>query len=105
MRKIPLNIRKQISEDNFYRTCCVADEICFGKIEIHHNMIYAGKQVDDLFALLPVCLYHHEREKCREIGDKLDKVMISRMTIEDEKKFDRINWLVKKQYLDNIKTP
>lgn len=60
MRPIPLKTRKIISEDPFYSLCCRRDEgDCAGRITIEHAIVFAGRQLDHLFSLLPVCEFHH----------------------------------------------
>ena len=82
MRKIPPILRDELANDPFYKTCCIEDDFCSGRIEWHHNLIFAGKQVNERFCILPVCHFHHEHEKNHIIGEKLDYIMWSRATPE-----------------------
>lgn len=98
---IPKQMRDKMSQDKFYLKCCIADETCSGRTEWHHNLIYAGKRQNELFCILPVCHSHHEREKDRKIGDKLDWIMYNRATEEDKLKYPRINWKQKLSFLNS----
>ena len=89
MRKIPESLREEMSKDIFYKKCCVADEFCLGRIEFHHNLIYAGRQVNEKWCILPVCKYHHDREKDKYIGELLDHVMLNRATDDDLRHFSK----------------
>lgn len=94
MRPIPTSLKEEIAEDKFYKRCCIADENCQGRIEWHHNLIYASKQVNEKFCILPICHYHHEHEKDTEIGDRLDYIMLCRATDDDLKRFSKaVNYL------------
>lgn len=58
MRPIPQKLRKELAQDLFMQTCVFMVN-CEGKVEWHHAIIYAGKQVNERWAILPVCEYHH----------------------------------------------
>jgi hypothetical protein len=99
VKPIPKKMRDEMNKDPFYRKCCIADKDCSGKIEWHHGLIYAGRRVGDKFSILPVCQNHHRLEKTRPVRDKLNRVMISRMTEADFKKYPKKNWEQLKNYL------
>ena len=100
MQPIPPKLKKQIDKDSFYRKCCIADYQCGGRIEMHHNLIYSGRQQNYLFAILPVCNYHHGKEKSSENRDRLDWIMLQRTTLEFlTKTFPKRNWIVLQNYL------
>lgn len=91
MRPIPQKLRAIIDSDPYYRVCARAkDGGCEGRITIEHALIYAGQQINDLFALIPLCVWHH-------LGDGLCKpknqlIALSRATPEDLAKYDRVDW-------------
>lgn len=89
MRPIPLKLREEMSEDNFYKKCVLQDENCSGKIEFHHNLIYAGRQVNEKFCILPVCKFHHDHEKNSEIKKRLNWIMWNRATKEQIQKYSK----------------
>lgn len=61
--KIPEDIREQLADDPFMQNCILAplDE-CEGRIEWNHAFTYAGKRVNELWAILPMCTKHHREE-------------------------------------------
>lgn len=77
MRKIPYQLRRELRRDPFYRRCSKAyigfDSNCDGRITWEHAITYAGKQVNEWWAIIPLCEYHHSvGQKWQARGD-LDK--------------------------------
>ncbi len=59
---IPVAMREQMANDPFYTTCCLAYlGGCSGRIEWHHCLIHAGKQIQEPWAIVPACHEHHMR--------------------------------------------
>ena len=90
MRKIPNKLREIIAEDPYYITCARKGIDCGGRITIEHAVTYAGKQVNELWALIPLCYYHH-------LGIGLNKkinrkIALSRATKEDLLKYPKNSW-------------
>ena len=51
--------------------------------------------------ILPVCRFHHEHESRRDIRERLDHVMVNRMTDEQLEKYSRgTDWIYRKKYLN-----
>lgn len=82
MNNMPKALRKELAADPYYAVCCITGEP--GKrgnpIEWHHNLIYAGRQVQEKFAILPVKRTIHAKASKQEIKHKLDWVMLNRAT-------------------------
>ena len=58
--KIPPDIREQLSDDPFMTYCIAGDGWdCDGRIEWQHALTYAGRRVNELWAILPMCSLHH----------------------------------------------
>ncbi len=75
MRKIPQELKDEIASDPYYDKCCMAFRGgCDGRITIEHAIIFAGKQLNELWALLPICEWHHAVNKHQDGGD-LNKEM------------------------------
>lgn len=75
------------------------DGCCSGRLTKEHVWLYAGKQIQELWAIIDLCWYHH-------LGDGLDKlfnewISINRMTKIDEAKYPRKNWSQLRIYLNN----
>lgn len=98
MRAIPPELLQQILLDPFYRKCCLCGS---PTVQLHHNMIHGGRQVNEKFAILPLCPSCHAIEKRKDIHDKLDRIMLSRATDEELKKYSKIiNWVKRKKELN-----
>ena len=101
MRPIPQKLRDEMSADPYYKRCAKHKlGNCSGRITWEHVWIYAGKQINEKWAIIPLCWYHH-------LGDGLDKlfnqwVSINRMMKADEDKYPRKNWRHLKSYLISI---
>ena len=97
MRKLGKHVKDAIDNDPFYKLCARRDEgNCKGRITIEHALIYAGRQIDEIFACLPICAYHHEVDQYAG-GGGMDKkkhewIAISRMTESDRIKYSRRPW-------------
>jgi hypothetical protein len=78
---IPIKIRNQLSSDPFMRVCCLLNGECEGRIEFHHNLIFAGKRINAAFCILPLCTWHHAKEKT--FKRELDVIMVNRANKEE----------------------
>lgn len=75
MNNIPPKLRAEIAADPFYQRCCITGAMAKNtKIEWHHNLIFAGKQVQEKWAILPLVesvhddiAYHKEECDCKEM--------------------------------------
>lgn len=90
MNNMPLSLRKELADDPYYKTCARKSDECSGRITWEHVWIYAGRQIQERFAVIPLCWHHH-------LGDGLDKrenemISIGRATIQDLKKYPRKDW-------------
>lgn len=107
MNSIPLALRKKLEEDPFYSVCAKAsypDHTCKGKITWEHALYFGGKQVQERYAIIPLCEYGHSVNSHQDGGD-LDKkfnewVALHRATDNEltalskaENKFHRRNYL------------
>lgn len=93
MRAIPPSLRNELASDPYYEKCCLSHlGVCEGRIEWHHNLIYAGRQQNRKFCILPLCHGHHMRANNKEVREKLDRIMESRATPEDLAEFPRRAW-------------
>lgn len=97
-----------MNESPFYNRCIREHHGgCAGRITREHALIYSGRQMQEVFAIIPLCERHHG--VCQYQGNlaNLDKrfnewVAISRMTQDDMEKYPRQDWLKKKKWLDSI---
>jgi len=96
MRKLSSETKERIDIDPFYNQCCICRSI---NIQIHHNLIYAGRQVDDAECLLPLCENCHSKARNVDFKEKLDLIMYKRMTLDQFAIYSRSNLLQRYDYL------
>ena len=97
MRPISPKIRKQLASDPFMQKCAYG---CNVKPEWEHALIYQGKQVNEWWAIIPLCTHHHR-------GHGLNKryneyIALSRASEADLMKYSKANWKQKLIYLKGI---
>lgn len=82
MNAIPKKLREEMGLDPFYARCCLrGDGQCSGKVEWHHALIVAGKQLQAKFCILPACKeYHHRFADRKDIKERFAWVYLNRAT-------------------------
>ena len=107
MRPISPRVKQVIEESEFYDRCIrYKEDNCEGRITMEHVFTYGGRQIDEVWAIVPVCAKHHEVDNFQD-GGGMDKkfhewVAIKRMTPADKAKYDRVNWDQRETYLDTL---
>lgn len=74
MRKIPPKLKNEILADPYYKTCARKSPDCDGRITWEHAIIYAGRQLNEKWAIVPLCAYHHSVDYHQD-GPGLNKEM------------------------------
>lgn len=97
MRPIPTKLKEIMSSDPYYKRCARANLDCEGRITWEHSYIYASCQINEVWAIIPLCWRHH-------LGDLLDKkenqrIALRRATPEDLAKYPKKDWEYEKKYL------
>lgn len=72
MSKIPPSLRKQLATDPFYQQCArrgYHGHECAGRITWEHAMTYAGKQIQERWAIIPLCAKAHNVDDWQDRGD------------------------------------
>lgn len=84
MRPIPKRLLAELLEDPYYKQCCISG----GKdVEFHHNLIFAGRQVNRRFCILPLSKGIHEQiVKYKEV---CDWIMWNRSTYAERDEFGK----------------
>lgn len=85
---IPLKMREEMSKDPFYGRCCVTGRL--GKVEWHHNLIFAGKQVNEKFAILPLIEEIHDRVHEKVFKEIVDWIMLNRASDDELVKYGKV---------------
>lgn len=85
---IPDDVRKQLQDEP--DVCARLSDECSGRITWEHALYYAGRKIQDRFAIIKLCEYHH-------LGSGLVKSINqqlagARASEEDMKKYPRLNW-------------
>lgn len=93
MNNIPKKLREDMATDPFYAICCVTGARATRQdpIEWHHNLIFAGSQVQEKFAILPLKHSLHERiNGDKQLKAHLDWIMLSRASEEQLERFSKV---------------
>lgn len=103
-KPIPKKMREELVEDPFMQKCCLSDfdleNQCDGRIEWHHNLIFASNRINEKFCILPVCHFHHVHESVWK--QELNQVMVDRATYEELKPYSKaIDYVALKKRYEN----
>lgn len=110
MNNIPAKLRKELVADPFYKACAregLHGHDCEGRITFEHAIINAGKQVQERWAILPICAKGHEVDRWQDGGD-LDKevhlwIALNRATDDELRAVSRaIDYCQKRDRLNGI---
>lgn len=100
MESIPKDILNQFLENEVNHYCALCGST---PVQIHHNLIFGGRRIHDLWTLIGLCPKCHDIEKRRDIKDKLDWIMCNRATDQELMKYSKVvNWIKRRDYLNTI---
>lgn len=68
MRPIPLKLREEMGNDPYYKICARSNDGCDGRITFEHAVIFAGRQLNEKWSILPLCEFHHAVNKHQDNG-------------------------------------
>lgn len=89
-----------MANDPFYKKCCISGSTS-EKIEWHHNLIYAGKQVQEKWCILPLAKSIHD--KIEIYKDQVDWLMLNRATDNELARYSKvIDLKAKRERLNKI---
>lgn len=97
MRPIPLKLRKQIANNPFYKKCCITRSL---NVSLEHCWIYNGKQINELWAIVPLDRELNTSHPPKDIKDKCRLISLRRATKEDLAKYPKFNWEQELNYLE-----
>lgn len=94
MRKIPTELKERLAADPRMKVCAAAHlGDCEGRIEWHHVWIYAGRQINESWAIVGACHYHHsEVNSNREVKEAFERASLLLASVEDLDTYPRKNW-------------
>ena len=100
MRPLTSKAKHAIDTDIFYKTCIRKHEgDCAGRITIEHALKYRNRQLDDVFALLPLCWHHHLVDLDKRYNEY---VALKRATEEDLAKYPKSDFKQLRKHLIHI---
>lgn len=104
MRPIPPAMREQMARDPYYSRCALlfTNNVppCAGHIEWHHVWIYASKQINEPWAILPACRHHHGLvNQSSVVKEAFERLSLRRATPEHLASYPRKDWQQLKTYL------
>lgn len=77
--KIPPKMRAEMAADPFYSICSLAHvpgHICGGKVTWEHAIIFAGKKVQEKWAIPPICERGHAVNSFQDAGTMKKEVNV-----------------------------
>ena len=88
MNKIPPRLRADMAADPYYQICCRRDGECSGRITWEHAFTFAGRQVQEKWAIIPLCWWHHLGRGLNKAINRI--IAIGRATPEELAKYPGI---------------
>lgn len=90
MNNIPPKLRERLAADPFYAVCSMrhlTNHVCKGKVTWEHSIIFAGSQLQERWAIIPLCEWGHSVNSYQD-GPGLDKkkniwIATQRATVEE----------------------
>lgn len=88
------------------RRMALHDHECEGRITREHALMYAGRKIDEPWAIVLLCAKAHNVDLFQDIGI-MDKrinewIAVNRMTPEIERQYSRVTWMQKRAYLNSL---
>lgn len=104
MRAIPTHLKKILEAMPRMKTCEASWSPdlgpCEGRIEWHHVWIYAGAQINELWAILGACTRHHAAVSTDPmIKEEFERRSLEIATEEDLAKYSKKSWRTLKKWL------
>jgi len=90
VRPIPEKMKRQMAADPYYQKCVHQSQECQGRIEWDHVFTYGGKQINEVWAILPTCQWHHRN--IVRFRHASERIAVSRASTEDLEKYPRKDW-------------
>ena len=103
MNAIPEKVKKKLLQ--YEQKCQRADEgDCAGRITWEHALVYAGKQVQEDWALLFICARHHGVDEYQDKGlmnkEKHELIALNQAPPEAFDVYYKSNWRQRLKYLN-----
>ena len=96
MRPIPQKLRNELEQSGINAGCALDTGDhghCEGTIQWHHVWIYAGRQINEFWAIVGGCKKHHaEVDTKPKVRNAFKIASLRRATTEDLKKYKHGEW-------------
>jgi len=80
---------------------CMLTGMAHEKIDWHHAFIYAGRQVNEEWCIIPLLHSVHEIEKRPHIKERIEWIMLNRATDAELEVYDRRDLKAEREKLNN----
>jgi hypothetical protein len=85
------------------RQLALHDHECSKRITREHALLYAGRQIDEAWAVVLLCSKAHSVDEymdCGILNKEINEwIALCRMTRKDEQRYPRVNWRQRRSYL------
>jgi len=106
MRKISPKVKEQLLQEP---NICAreSDGNCDGRITWEHALVYAGRQIDEVWAIIKLCEYHHAVNNYQD-GSGMDKqkniwIALNRATDEQLQQYSKsVDYIKMRDRLNTI---
>lgn len=94
MNPIPPQIKEELSNDPRMLTCVLLNTgECSGRVQWHHPWTYAGRQINEKWAIVPACEHHHGLVNGdTEVKKAFAIASLTLASDEDLAKYPKMNW-------------
>ena len=96
MRTISEKLKSQLLSDDYYKQCARKNKYCKGRITWEHCFIYAGRQINEKWAIIPLCEWHHGvgiHQNVNGMDKRINQyIALNRATEKDLDKYPNMNW-------------
>lgn len=108
MRHLPKKLKQEILADDYYRRCCLTYlDNKDTKIDWHHAWEYAGKQINEKWAIMPVCWRKHSPlgdedsvHNCKKTDEYVKYLSLLRADLNDlQRRYPKKDWQREFDYL------
>jgi hypothetical protein len=99
MRLIAQKLRDEMAVDPYYQVCARKSGECQGRITWEHAFLYANRQINEKWAIIPLCVYHHLGAGL--VKNENQRIALERATLEDLTKYPNFDWEKRRSYLNN----
>jgi hypothetical protein len=98
MRKIPEALRQDMQNDPFYKRCCITGTTA-EKIDWHHAVIFASRQVNEKWAILPLARSVHEQVHREPYKSMCMWIALNRATVDELRPYCKaIDYIAQRRY-------